>query len=188
VAWRLVRWAAVLGGGASVAVRMRKTQARISALETLAGVLAGHADPATTPFALRQMAANIGDWWQIDEGGDTQAGEIDHLGACPCEHDYTVATTNFVLNAWPNANPNPVAGFPWNAPPRKASTVACTGNCILVCTKVWRGWSVVQNRKTGAVEMNISTLAQYHCKEPADPDAGKKPEGEELPPKPGEIT
>jgi hypothetical protein len=188
MAWRPFRWSLALVGGASVAIQLRKLRARIRALEALAGVLAGHADAARTPFELLQQAAQVTDWWQIAEGGDTSAGAIDNLDSCPCQHTYTVATTTLVLNAWPNPNPNPVVGFPWNAPPRAPADLRCSGTCVQVCTKVWRGWSVVKERTTGKLQMNICTFAQYHCKEPTDPDKDKKPDGEELPPKPGEIT
>ena len=189
MAWRYVRWAAALAGGLTVTARLRRLQARIADLERFAGILVGAADPTFAPFELRQQGAKLGDWWMVAQGGDTSPGTIDNLGACPCEHTYTVATTTFVLNVWPNPNPNPIAGFPWNAPPRKLPYAfeKCSGNCVQVCTKVWRGWMVVQNRTTGAIHLDISTFAQYHCKTPTDPDVKKKPEGEELPPEPCDV-
>jgi hypothetical protein len=84
-------------------------------------------------------------------------------------------------------NPNPVKGFPWNAPPRDPELLPCPGNCVIVCTKVWRGWVVVQHQN-GVINMHIHTFAQYHCKEPTDPDRNKEPEGEKLPPEPKPET
>ena len=146
----------------------------------LAGHAAGHADAANTPFELLQQAG--GGFVLLAQGGDNSAGIFANMDSCPCRQTYTCATKTLVLNRWPNPNPNPVAGFPWNAPPRAPEPWPCPGNCVIVPTKIWRGWVVVQ-LAPGVILMHIHTFTQYHCKEPTDPDIGEPPEGYELPPK-----
>jgi hypothetical protein len=167
--------------------KWRGERRRAQFLQYQAVVLAGHADPARTPFELLQQAVPVPQWTQLAKGGDLHAGVFDNKDQCPCRHTYTCASTIIALNAWPNPVPNPVAGFPWNAPPREKELLPCPGNCVAVCTEVWRGWTVVQNQANGKIQIVINTLAQYHCKEPKDPDASKPPKGEELPPKPGDV-
>lgn len=157
---------------------------RAAAQANLAAVLAGHARD-DTPFELLQQAG--GGWVELASGGDTKTrGTFANMKSCPCRMTYTCATKSIALNAWPNPNPNPVAGFPWNAPPRKAEPWPCPGTCVVVPIKIWRNWSVVQNAN-GNIVIHIHTLTQYHCKLPDDPDINKPPEGWQLPPKPGEI-
>ena len=146
-----------------------------------ATVLAGHARAADTPFELLQQAAQ--QWVQIASGGDNRPGVFNNLDACPCQHTYSCASRTIAINAWPNPVPNPIRGFPWNAPPRAPAPWNCRGNCLIVPTRIWRGWSVMQGPK-GQLQVNINTFTQYHCKEPDDPDINKPPDGYELPPKP----
>jgi hypothetical protein len=154
---------------------------RAEALSQLCIALAGHADAARAPFELLQQAGRRR--VELARGGDNRPGTFDNPGQCPCRHTYTCATKTIVLNAWPNPNPNPVRGFPWNAPAREAEPWSCPGNCVVVCTRVWRGWVVVR-LANGAILMHIHTYAQYHCKEPGDPDVNRAPAGEALPPEP----
>jgi hypothetical protein len=160
-------------------------QRRAAGLANLAHALAGHADAAHTSFGLLQQAA--GGFVQLAQGGDNSAGVFANMDSCPCRQTYTCATDTIQLNAWPNPNPNPVLGFPWNAPPRERETWDCPGNCVIVPIKIWRGWVVVQ-LANGQILMHIHTFTQYHCKEPDDPDINKPPEGWELPPKPKDIN
>ena len=168
-----------------VAWQWRRQQRLTDTFRGLATVLAGYADPRRTPFELLQQV--IGGPVAIAQGGDNHAGIFGTLGSCPCQHTYTVASILIPINAWPNPAPNPLAGWPWNAPPRAPEPWQCPAGCGLVCTDVWRGWMVVQ-MPNGNLQMNLHTYAQYHCKLPNDPDAGKPPRGEELPPRPGEVT
>jgi hypothetical protein len=92
-------------------------QRRAARLANLVHALAGHADAATTPFELLQQAA--GGFKQLTQGGDNSAGIFANMDSCPCRMTYTCASKIMPLNAWPNPNPNPVLGFPWNAPPRE---------------------------------------------------------------------
>jgi hypothetical protein len=161
----------------------RLTQRRLDAARHLGVALAGHAAEGT-PFELLQQAG--GRAGELASGGDNSPGTFDNRDSCPCRHSYTCATKTIQLNAWPNPKPNPVAGFPWNAPPRKMETWACPGNCVIVPTRIWRGWRVVQ-LANGTILMHIHTFTQYHCKEPTDPDINKVPEGGILPPKPEEM-
>ncbi len=155
---------------------------RVAGLKTYASMLAGYADLGRAPFEVLQQITF--DWVQIAQGGDNSPGTFANMNACPCRHTYTCATIQFPLNAWPNPNPDPTKGFPQNAPPRAREPWPCPGNCLIVPTKIWRGWDVQQNTKTGAIVLNINTFCQYHCKEPTDPDINKAPEGAMLPPKP----
>lgn len=151
----------------------------------LAGHAAGHADSATTPFELLQQGGG-GNIAVLAKGGDNSAGVFANMNACPCRQTYTCATRTVALNRWPNPNPNPVAGFPWNAPPRAPEPWPCPGNCVIVPMKIWRGWVVVR-LPNGAILMHIHTFTQYHCKEPTDPDIGRPSEGYELPPRPETV-
>jgi hypothetical protein len=157
----------------------RREQKRAATTATLTHILAGHANTATTPFELLQQAGP-GGWVQLAKGGDLSPGVFANMKSCPCRMTYTCATNVFPINAWPNPNPNPINLFPWNAPPRAPEPWPCPGKCVVVCIKVWRGWCVMSG-PLGQLQVNVSTLAQYHCKEPTDPDVNKPPEGEELP-------
>jgi hypothetical protein len=161
----------------------RREQRASAALRRRLAVLAGHVDPLRTPFVLLQQRLPI----EVARGGDLREGTFDNLGQCPCQHSVTCATIDFRLNRWPNPVPNPLAGFPWNAPPRSTVTWTCPDGCVRVCTDVWRNWSVVQSVNGGFV-LCINTFAQYHCKLPDDPASHEPPRGEELPPKPDEVT
>lgn len=184
----LLPWLVVLGLAAWHVSRLRSFRRQMqSALDRLA-VLAGHANAAGVAFELLQQAAQFGDWVELASGGDNHAGTFSNRDSCPCRHTYTCKTITFQLNAWPNPNPNPLQRFPWNAPPREKELWPCPEPCVFVCTEVWRGWRVLRNVKTGQIQMNINTFAQYHCKEPSDPDRDKPPKGEELPPPPDDIT
>jgi hypothetical protein len=179
--------AAILAVAVVVLFRRWRQQQRVAeGFFARASVLAGHADLSRTPFDLLQQGIGVPRITILAQGGNLKAGVFAGLGKCPCQHTYTVATTIFPLNAWPNPIPNPLAGFPWNAPPRQPEPWQCPGNCVVVCTEVWRGWMVVQ--LNNRIQMNIHTFAQYHCKPPNDPDAGKPPQGEELPPRPEEVS
>ena len=160
----------------------RREQRITAGLRMRVAVLAGHADPSRTPFVLLQQHSI-----EIARGGDLREGTFENYGLCPCQHSVTCATIDFILNRWPNPVPNPLAGFPWNAPPRSTDTWTCQDGCVRVCTEVWRNWSVVQSPRRGIV-LCINTFAQYHCKLPDDPAVNDPPRGEELPPKPEEVT
>jgi hypothetical protein len=165
-----------------------RERSRAAGLARRGAVLAGHARNPDMPFQLL-LQGDWGDedaWRLIASGGDNKPGRFANRGICPCQHTYTVATNFFAINAWPNPVPNPLRGFPWNAPPPAPEPWACPGNCVLVATKVWRGWDVLQG-PNGQLEFQVHTFTQYHCKKPNDPDIGKPPEGAELPPKPPEL-
>jgi hypothetical protein len=115
----------------------------------------------------------IGDWVQIAQGGNTKPGIIGGLDQCPCQKEYTVATNQVAINAWPN--PAQVNACN-NAPPAAEKPgFKCADNCIQVMTHLWHGWTVMQNTKTGQILFNCETFAQYHCKKPDDPDVNKPP-------------
>lgn len=173
----------LLVGVAALGFLWSRERRRAQTLAGLTHVLAGHADVANTPFELLQQAG--GQWVQLAKGGDVSAGIFANMNSCPCRMTYTVATNIFPINAWPNPKPNPVAGFPWNAPPRQREPWPCPGACVIVPIKIWRGWMVMQGPQ-GQLQVNIHTFTQYHCKEPTDPDINKPPEGWELPPRPPE--
>ena len=160
----------------------RRERRATAALRRRVAVLAGHADPSRTPLALLQQ-----DSIEVARGGDLREGTFENFDICPCQRTVTCATIDFILNRWPNPAPNPLLGFPWNAPPRSTDTRPCTGDCVLVCTDVWRNWSVVVSPRRGIV-LCINTFAQYHCKLPDDPERELPPRGEELPPRPDEVT
>jgi hypothetical protein len=187
----------VIAAGLGLALlRERSRRARLTRTATL---LAGHARNPDMPFPLL-FQGDWGDdggwgwggwgeepeWRLIASGGNTQAGKFANRGICPCQHTYTVATNFFPINAWPNPVPNPLRAFPWNTPPSAPEPWKCPGNCVLVATKVWRGWDVIQGAN-GKLEFQAHTFTQYHCKPPNDPDIGKPPEGAELPPRPPEV-
>lgn len=160
----------------------------IAELKRTIAVLAGLADRSRAPFELLQQAigqaAPVNDWVELANGGDNRAGTFEGMDNCPCRRTYTCATDTIALNAWPNPNPNPINQFPWNAPKPKAEPWDCPGDCVVVCTRIWRGWSVWKDTTTGNIQLNINTFAQYHCKKPDDPANDKAPQGGELPPRP----
>jgi len=174
----------LLAAALTLAWLWRRERQRADGLANLANVLAGHAKAAETPFDLLQQAA--GNWVRLAQGGDNSAGVFANINSCPCRMTYTVATNIIPINRWPNPNPNPVLGFPWNAPPREAEPWPCPGNCVIVPIKIWRGWVVMQGPQ-GQLQVNIHTFTQYHCKEPTDPDINKPPDGWELPPRPPDV-
>lgn len=112
-------------------------------------------------------------WKVVLKGGNLQGGAMGPLGLCPCQHDYTVATNQIPLAAIPNAAQ--VAAM-LNYPPDAPAVFQCPEDCVLVKTRRWRGWMVVQNVNTGAIILNCHSFAQYHCKKPGDPDREKPPE------------
>ena len=176
---------ALVAAAAWVIWRLQQERGRANALQRHIIALTGHADLARTPVDFLQQG--FGGFTELANGGDNSAGVFANMDACPCRKTYTCATTTIVLNAWPNPAPNPVFGFPWNAPPRDPEPWPCPANCVVVCTDVWRGWVVVQ-LANGQILMHIHTFAQYHCKLPTDPERENPPRGEELPPRPGEVT
>jgi hypothetical protein len=113
------------------------------------------------------------EWTVVARGGDTRPGRTGGVGNCPCQSEYTVATDQSIINAWPNqaavvacANNPPAADLPfWS----------CSDDCVRVWTHVWRGWMVVRHRGTGQLRFNCHTFAQYHCKKPDDPALDKPP-------------
>lgn len=120
-----------------------------------------------------QPFLDIFDWEFVASGGDNTGGIIDNLDSCPCQHEYTVATDQTVIAAWPNAavQNNCVA----NPPAPAAAEWKCPDDCVQVMTHIWHGWDVLKNTKTGKIVFNCNTFAQYHCKKPTDPDRNKDP-------------
>lgn len=112
-------------------------------------------------------------WKVVAEGGNTNPGTFGGLGFCPCQSEYTVATNQIVINAWPN--PAQVAACTANPPPPAPAEWECPEDCVQVMTHLWHGWMVVQNIQTGQLKFNCHTFAQYHCKKPNDPDRDKPP-------------
>src|SRR4051812_15643384 len=104
-------------------------------------------------------------WDVIDQGGDLGDGVIGGIGHCPCQHEYTVATTMVPLAAKPNAAQIPgLLAYPLAA----AAEWKCPEDCIQVMTHTWQCWLLETDGATW--QLACSTLAQYHCKKPDDPD------------------
>ena len=112
-------------------------------------------------------------WIVIATGGNTKPGNTGNFGSCPCQSEYTVATVQTPLNAWPN--PAALNNCAQNLPPPQPAEIPCQKDCVQVMTHIWHGWMVVQNAKTGALILNCDTFAQYHCKKPNDPDRNRPP-------------
>lgn len=112
-------------------------------------------------------------WKVIAQGGNTNPGKFGGLGNCPCQKEYTVATNQVILNAWPN--PAQVAACAANPPAPEAALWRCPDDCVQVMTHIWHGWTVVQNVQNGQILFNCHTFAQYHCKRPDDPDRNRPP-------------
>ena len=122
------------------------------------------------------------DWKTIAQGGNNKPGQFGGIDNCPCMKQYSVATQQVVLNAWPN--PAQVAACAANPPAAKAPLWNYTDDCVQVMTHIWHGWRVAQGIKTGQLVFNCHTFAQYHCKKPDDPDRNKPP----RPTDPGDTT
>jgi len=49
----------------------------------------------------------------------------------------------------------------------------CPDDCVQVMTHTWQGWDLDTDGKVW--QLACSTLAQYHCKKPDDPECNKEP-------------
>ena len=122
------------------------------------------------------------DWTMIMKGGNTQGGVFRNLQLCPGHLCYDVATNMIPLNAVPNPAAVPaMLAYPPDPPPRDR----CPGNCLHIKTHRWRGWMVMLNLTTGAVQLNCHSFAQYQCVEPTGVNPPPPKEG--PPPKPGDV-
>ena len=124
-----------------------------------------------TPF--KDLTEPLGMWKIIDQGGNNQFGHTDGIGNCPCQSEWTCATAQTPVAAWPV--PGMAAACAANPPAAQAASIPCATSCVQVMTHIWHGWDVVQNTKTGAIVFNCHTYAQYHCKLPNDPDRNRPP-------------
>jgi hypothetical protein len=125
------------------------------------------------PFEEIEPLFGFGEWKEIAKGGNVNPGRFGGRGSCPCQSEYTVANNQVIINAWPN--PAQVAACANNPPPPQAAWWKCPDDCVQVMTHMWRGWTVVKNRKNGQLRFNCYTFAQFHCKKPGDPDIEKPP-------------
>ncbi len=125
------------------------------------------------PFGVLAPIIQPDDWKVLAQGGNTKPGEFGGINNCPCQKEYTVATQQVVLNAWPN--PAQVAACAANPPAAEAPSWKCADDCVQVMTHRWHGWVVYQGIRTGQIVFNCDTFAQYHCKKPNDPDRDKLP-------------
>lgn len=110
------------------------------------------------PFEEIAPLVNFLDWKVIAQGGNTKPGRFGGRHNCPCQSEYTVATQQVVINAWPN--PAQVAACAANPPAAQAPDWTCPDDCVQVMTHIWHGWMVVQNIKTGQMRFNCETFAQ----------------------------
>jgi len=116
-------------------------------------------------------------WVLVDKGGNNNDGDMNGLGECPCQHDYTIAYIQVRFPARPNAAQ--IAAITFNPPaPDTTNVEECVAGCVNVMTHIWHGWHLFKNNATGNFLLNSKTYAQFHCKKPNDPDVGKPPKKE----------
>ena len=113
------------------------------------------------------------EWKYVTRGGNTRFGVHGGHGACPCERNFTINTVQKFYDKRPTRKQ--LKDGLKNPPPHNPIGHKCAGDCVHVLTHLWHGWMLYHHPRKKRWRVNFVTFAQFHCKNPDDPDRKRKP-------------